>query len=317
MIDLSPGVPVPYDYYNLYNGSMNPSTVHIQNTELSKYYQRYLLQKVISRFEFTGLPESWAENYFYYTLFLYGYISVIDSGKYGFGIIPQHCGFYGHNVMYQPTNITIANPLMPDLMDRRIDVDCALIKMQPDFGGCWDLIQFYASMLALSAETAAINLVNSKLSYIFMAKDKRQAESFKKLFDQIMDGNPAAFADKDLFNEDGSPAWVQFNQDLKNNYIAGNILEDMTKWECRFDTDIGIPNVNISKLSGVSTEEVNANNVSTFSKVTLWLNTMKKGCKKANELFGLDLDVKLREMEVDQDVDRYRNNDKELSGDLG
>ena len=307
------GIPAPYDYINGYNGSINPSTVHIQNTALACYYERYLLQKLISRYEFTGRPEEWAENYFLYTLFVFGFVAIIRAP--GFGIIPQHCGLRGYNVMYQPTNVVVANPLIVGPMEPRIGTECALIQMQPDYGGAWDIIQFYASMMALCAESAAINLINSKLAYVFISKDKRQAESFKKLFDQIMAGNPAAFADKDLFLEDGSPAWVQFNQDLRSQYIAKDILEDMKTWESKFDTDIGIENVNISKLSGVSADEVNANNISTMSKATLWLETMRKGCRQANNLFGLNLDVKFKDL-GGGNVAVNNPNDRELSGNL-
>ena len=79
-----------------------------------------------------------------------------------------------------------------------------------------DKINFYADMLALSAETAGVDLVNSKLAYVFGAKNKAQAESFKKMFDQIGSGQPAAYIDKTLFDEEGNPGWTMFNQNLKN-----------------------------------------------------------------------------------------------------
>ena len=68
----------------------------------------------------------------------------------------------------------------------------------------------------------------------------------------------------------------------------------MTKWDSRFNTEIGIPNVNIAKASGVSDQEVNANNIDTQSKVKLWLDTINKGLEETNKLFGLDLKCKLR-----------------------
>ena len=66
--------------------------------------------------------------------------------------------------------------------------------MQPDYGSCWDIVSYYADLLALATESLAVNITNSKLAYVFACQDKTVAESFKKMFDQINEGNPAVFA---------------------------------------------------------------------------------------------------------------------------
>ena len=286
------GLPASYDYINFYNASMDPSTVHVKNTGLSNFFSRYLIQKAISAFEWKGIPENWHMNYFLYVLFVFGYISVIETDKYG--IIPQHCGLYGYDVMYQPTHATIANPLLQGIRNPRIGKECEIIKLTPDYGGIWDLVSFYADMLALSAETAGVNLVNSKLSFIFFAKNKAAAESFKKLYDQVASGQPAAVIDKDLLDENGNLSWQQFNQNLQQNYISGQILQDMVQWDCRFNTEIGIPNTNIAKLSGVSDREVEANSINTEAKALLWEETLKKGVEAVNRMFGTNISVRYK-----------------------
>ena len=286
------GLPASYDYINFYNASMEPSTVHVKNTGLSNFFCRYLIQKAISAFEWQGIPEHWHMNYFLYVLFVFGYISVIETDKYG--IIPQHCGLYGYDVMYQPTHATIANPLLQGIRNPRIGKECEIIKLTPDYGGIWDLVSFYADMLALSAETAGVNLVNSKLSFIFFAKNKAAAESFKKMYDQVASGQPATVIDKDLLDENGNLSWQQFNQNLQQNYIAGQILQDMVQWDCRFNTEIGIPNTNIAKLSGVSDREVEANSINTEAKALLWEETLKKGVEAVNRMFGTNISVRYK-----------------------
>lgn len=286
------GLPASYDYINFYNASMEPSTVHVKNTGLSNFFSRYLIQKAISAFEWQGIPEHWHMNYFLYVLFVFGYISVIETDKYG--IIPQHCGLYGYDVMYQPTHATIANPLLQGIRNPRIGKECEIIKLTPDYGGIWDLVSFYADMLALSSETAGVNLVNSKLSFIFFAKNKAAAETFKKMYDQVASGQPATVIDKDLLDENGNLSWQQFNQNLQQNYIAGQILQDMVQWDCRFNTEIGIPNTNIAKLSGVSDREVEANSINTEAKALLWEKTLKKGVEAVNRMFGTNISVRYK-----------------------
>lgn len=281
-----------YDFINKYNAHIKPSTTHSQDNATAWYFRRYLLQKILSVFEFKNIPETWSKDYFLYVLFLYGFIAVIQTDK--FGVIPQNCSLFGYDVFYRPTNVNIANPKLKGILQPRIDVDCTLIKLQPDYGSCWDIVSYYADLLALATESLGTNLVNSKLAYVFACKDKTSAESFKQMMDKIQEGNPAVFADKKLFNDDGSPMWDNFQNNLKQNYIAKDILEDMTKIDARFCTEIGIPNVNMAKESGVTDNEVEANNIDTKSKASLWLETMKEGIKKTNEMFNLNISVDFR-----------------------
>lgn len=297
MILNHPNMEIPYGMENLYNASRHPSAIHSESSGLARYFQRYLIQKIISVFEFEGIPDNWAKDYFYYSLFVWGYVAIVNTDKWG--VIPQWCTLKGRDVFYRPTNAVISNPLIKGLKTPEIGTECALIKMQPDYGGAWDIVSYYADMLTLSSQTAAVNLINSKLSYVFTAQNKQTAESLKKLYDKIASGEPAAVIDKNLFSEDGRPLWEAFNQNLKQNYIAGDIMEDMAKWDSRFCTEIGIPNVNIAKESGVGDSEIQANNQDTKSKASLWLETIREGLDKANELFGLNLSVKLRWEESD------------------
>lgn len=281
-----------YDFINRYNAHIKPSTVHSQDNATAWYFRRYLIQKILSVFEFDGIPKTWSKDYFLYTLFVWGFVAVVETDK--FGVIPQHCSLFGYDVFYRPTNVTIANPLLRGILQPQIGVDCELIKMQPDYGSCWDIVSYYADLLALASESLTVNIVNSKLAYVFACDSKNVAESFKKMFDNINEGNPAVFADSKLFDESGDPLWTTFQNNLKQNYVAGDMLNDMLKIDARFCTEIGIPNVNMAKNSGVTDNEVEANNIDTKSKVSLWLETMSEGIKKVNDMFDLNLSVKLR-----------------------
>lgn len=176
------GVPVDYTYINAVNGQKNPSAIHTQNIGLTKFFERYLIDDFLGQLE-VKLPETWAYNYTMYTLVYFGFLAVINTDK--FGVIPQHCNLYGFDVMYQPTTAQIINPLIPNAIDARIHRDTELIKLFPDFGGIYDLIQFYAEKMALLSEGIDINIINSKLSYIIGVDNKSSAETFKKTIDKV------------------------------------------------------------------------------------------------------------------------------------
>ena len=285
-------LPFYYDYKNARNSTVNPSTVHVRDTGLQRYFARYLLQKTISVFKW-DMPKTWSKNYLLYTLYCWGYVAVINTDK--FGVIPQQCTLGGFDVFYQPKFATVANPLLRGILNPVIGKQCELLRLQPDYGGVMDIVNFYADMLALSAETASTNLLNSKLAYVFASDGKAGAESFKKLYDQIASGEPAAYIDKNLYRDDGTPTWNFFNQNLKETYIAGDILNDMRLWEMKFDNEIGIPTTNTTKKERLITDEANSAIEESRTKAQLWLDELQESCRKINNMFGIRLWVDWRD----------------------
>lgn len=288
------GAPYYYNYINAETSQVTPSTVHVKDSCLCRYFTKYLLQKAMSVFEW-DLPETWNKDYFLYVLYCWGYVAVINTDK--FGVIPQGCGLKGYDVFYAPTHAVIANPLLSGILEPRIGTQCELLKLQPDFSGILDLVGHYAEQMALASQSVSVNLLNSKLSYVFTAKTKALAESLKKMYDQIASGEPAVVIDSRLKNAaDGEETWKSFEQNVGGNYIVTNLLADLRKIEAMFDTEIGIPNANTDKRERLIQDEVNANNIETYSKCSMWLENLQDACKRVNDMFGLNISVRWREI---------------------
>ncbi|MBO7251464.1 MAG: hypothetical protein J6V25_02435 [Oscillospiraceae bacterium] len=284
-------IPVGYGDINLYNAQFSPSTVHVKNTALQRYFRKYLLQKAISVFKWT-LPEEWDEDYFRYVLYGIGYIAVLETRT--FGVICQGGALGGYNLYYRPSYIIVTNPHLKETITANIGTDCAIIKLQPDYSSIMDIVGFYADQMALCAEALGMNLVNVKTGVVFGAENKTQAESYKKMYDQLGDGNPAVFIGKNLMDDQGKPSWYPFVQNMHEQYITSDILSDMRKIEAMYDTEIGIPNANTDKKERLVTDEINANNVETATRCELWLDSIRKGIKQANDMYGLSLAVDWR-----------------------
>lgn len=285
-----------YDFINRYNALFSPSTVHCSNIALTGFFAKYLLQQAISRYKFT-LPEKagWDEAYFTYTLFCVGFGAVLDTPK--FGTIFQFCTLRGYDINYMPKYITVTNPALETTLEREIGKDCVVIKMQPLYGSIMDIVSYYADMMALTCESCGMNILNSKLAYIFAAGTRNVADSFKRLFDEIMKGNPAVVADEKLLDkETGKLKLEYFAQDLRANYIANDLFESLKSIENKFLTDIGFNNTE-EKKERLIVDEANSNNEAIMSKSELWLENMQKSMKKANDMFGLNLGVKFRQLE--------------------
>lgn len=285
------GAPIFYDYQNAIISQATPNTVHVKNVGLTRFFQRYLLQKAISVFKWK-MPSTWSRDYFLYTLYCRGFIAIVNTDK--FGVIPQGCGLKGYNVFYQPRSVIIQNPLISQTLEPEIGRNCVLLKLQPDFGGIMDLVSFYAQEMALASEAVDVNLLNSKLSYVFTASNKNAAESLKKLYDRIASGEPAVVVDKALYNDDGTVCWEAFQQNVGQNYIVSDLLSDLRKIEAEFDTKVGIPNANTDKKERLISDEVNANNVETRNLPELWLESLRQGCEVSRKMFGIELSVDWR-----------------------
>lgn len=282
---------MPYGYNEINQYSAQGGNVtHVSNTRAALFFKRHLFQRAISVFKWE-LPENWDKRYFLYTLYGLGNLAVVNTDK--FGVIPQACGYMGYNVFYQPTRATIANPLISGILNPVIGEQCELVYLTPDMGGIFDLVDYYGDLMALAAETAGTNLYNSKLAYVFLAGNKAAAESFKKLFDDIQAGKPATVVDKALI-QDGAPAWDTFAQNLGNNFITPEILTVLRKLENDFDTHIGIPNANTDKAERLLVDEVNANNVETYSSCAMWLENVRECFKRVNRMFGTSCAVEWR-----------------------
>lgn len=258
-------------------------------------FARYLMQKAISVFEWK-MPELWSKNYVLYCLYCFGRVAVVNTDR--FGTIAQACGLMGYNVYYQPTQAIITNALLRGNLTPRIGTECTILRLQPDYGGILDLVSMYANLLAECAMAAGINLVNSKTAYGFATDRKSIAEAIKKAYDQVANGQPLVVVDKALAAdpEAGFTGIDRFFRDVRSGYILSDLLADMRKIEAMYDTDIGIPNANTDKRERLISDEVNANNVETYSKCALWLEELQDACRKTREMFGIELSVDWRKL---------------------
>ena len=219
------------------------------------------------------------------------------------------CTLGGFGVYLTPTFACVANPALPQSEvgrywlsevynyqeHRDIKGTAVLVKLQPDFRGILDVCTITAERLAFLHEALIMNVANSKLAYIIGAGDKGAAETFKAAIDSIQEGNLAVAAGRNLWNKDtGEPLWQGFSNNLRANYIATDILENMRTELNDFNSFLGIPNTNYNKKAHMTEAEIAANDVETESLVDIMLETVKKGLDDVNRVYGLNITVSKR-----------------------
>lgn len=287
------GAPYGYDTINAKVSPITPSVMHISANGLSYYFRKYLFLEAVSMTKWT-LPEHWPANRLEYLVFGDGGVSVFNTDMYG--LVYDRMGLAGRNVFYNPTHCVIANPFIRGNQYLQIGRQCEVIALQPDYRGMVDIVAYYGDLMSLAAATIQSNLINSRLAYVFACASKSGAESFKKMFDSIMQGDPAVFVDESLLRNTvtrgtSSATWATFNADLKNNFITNELLAALKTIKAMYDTEVGIPNANTTKKERMLTDEVNSNNVETASKASLWLENLQHGCERVHKLFGIDKSV--------------------------
>lgn len=262
-----------------------PSDVDgVMNTS-AYYYRLYLLKKLFGRFGFSGIPEGWDADYMLETLFLNGFFTVTDTAA---GVLPLQCGLSGINVFGKPTTAVIANPVLGNF-ERTIDVNCVICQLQPNYEGVYPLINRYSTLLAMCDSSIAVNLMNTKSTWIFGASSKAQAETFKQLYDKISCGEPAVFM-KDGINEEQF-----FTMPAKQNFIADDVQLLKRKIINEFLTEIGINNSNLDKRERLTDDEVNANDQEVIANIQCWIDNISIGIKKINQMFDMNLGFVVRD----------------------
>lgn len=280
-------VPFTYDQLNAHVGQVPQSFIHVHNTSVSRFFKRYLLQDAISVFDWT-LPDHWDADYFRYVLMGWGRLVIFRTDL--FGIIPQFAELYGYNVFYRPNKAIVANPLIKT-RDMVIGQDCALIKLMPDYGSIVDLVDYYGDLMALTYESLAINILNSRLSYLIAVDSKAEAETYKSIYDDIASGKPAVVyrgkqaSKAATTGKMGDQPLNTLLQNLKQSYIGQELLDGLQAIRDEFLTHIGIPNISERKKERVNLVDSERNAAETAAKVQLWLEELQDGIQKAVDLF--------------------------------
>ena len=261
-----------------------PSEVDGVLNSSAMYYRYYLLKKLFGRFDFV-IPESWDKDYMLDALFMEGYFIVTDTEA---GVVPLRAGLTGINIYNHPTTAIVANPVLGNF-ERTIGVDCALVQLQANYSGVFPMINRYATMLAMCDSSIAVNLMNTKAAFVFGASNKAQAETFKKMYDELTCGKPAVFM-KDGLNDESL-----FVMPVKQNYIADDVQLLKRKIVNEFLTEIGINNTNLDKRERLTNEEVNANDQEVIANIQHWIDNITYGINEVNKMFGLDVRFTVRD----------------------
>ncbi len=260
------------------------------------YYNRLQLL-ARSVFEWQGLPnnidEKWIERY----LFNEGKCMFFKDKDKGF-MVTKVSDAGKLNFYDEPTLI---KPYATNYNGKRLEnnVEAVVIRNNDDMIATSTTIQLYAYRLAEIARTIDINIHAQKTPVVIPCSSDKQKLSLKQAYKQWDGNTPIIFIDKNLEISDGmrvlkTDAPIVFDKlQLQKHAIWNEVM-----------TYLGINNANQDKRERLVDDEVQANNEQIELSAQVMLKAREQACKQINDIFDLNVSVRLRnkdERQVAQD----------------
>lgn len=247
----------------------------------------------INMFEWSGLPDGIDEKHIEQFLFDYGVAIFFRDPGMSYMCLQADQGanlnVYGEPLGWWATGYNY---------HEYYDTDkCVIISNNKIRKPTADYITFYANKLTEAERTMDVNVKTCKMPFIFACDDK-DLLSFKQIFAKIDGNEPVIYADKGL-NLDSLTV-------LKTGVtFMGNDIQDYKHTvENELLTFLGVNNVNVDKKERLITDEAESNDEMIQAFCDIQLEAREKACEAINDMFGLNVSVKLRCGNVEKSVEK-------------
>lgn len=293
-------------------------------TELD-YYER-MKRIILSMFEWSDLPTSMNRRFLERTLFEQGQCAILkDNGL----IINTRCANKGKITIYEEptelscysidfqTNRWVFNGLNDEKVGLTSDNQAVLLYNTEVGVVPSDLmIRLFSHRLAHAQRTIDCNIENQKFPILILGNDKQQ-KTLQALYEKYSGNQPVIYGDSDSLQAD-----MMKSIDTKAPYVADKVSEYKKEIWNEFLTTFGINNIDVEKKERLISGESNSNNEAINFNLQSFLAPRQEACKKINELFGLNVSVKVRSdlyniiKQEESIITDYNNNgiDDELEG---
>lgn len=279
-------------------------SLYMNNRTYIQYLNR-LTELAISMFEWKNLPPTVDPRYIELKLFESGCVvyfqddvigdlclDCITSGRldvYGYPVLRRaYSAYNNYQKLLKPSNSAI-------IYNNYLRTNSVLdIKM-------------FARRLAVLDRIIDVN-ANAQKTPVMIRASEKQRLTMMNLYKEF-DGNaPFIFGDKDLDLKDLTV--------LKTDapYVADKIYQLKTQIWNEALTYLGISNININKKERLITDDVTRNQGGTIASRYSRLEARRQGAKRANELFGGNIEVNYREDFQMLDEEQIPTNDATLGG---
>lgn len=267
------------------------SVAQFSNNITFSYYYYKMMLIVRNLFEWSGLPNNmegrWIERY----LFADGACVFFKDPNLGYMVagIAQDGGV---NCYDDPTTLTpvATNYVYAGTSPLTNGEDCYLIHNNdlrlPEFS----VVRYYAYKLTNIDRAIDVNIEAQKTPTIVTCTDKQRL-SLKQAINQRKDNEPVIFTDNSFDKNMITTLDLNTPEVFKDLQVQKHMVLN------EFFTDIGVNNANMDKRERMVANEVEANNEQVKACEDVLLRSRQEACKRINEIFGLNISVKRKELD--------------------
>ena len=264
-----------------------------------------MLNKTLTMFEYTGLPDSLPAVELEKQLQQNGYsvIAKYDNNLYAF-----QAGFSGQDVYYRPTQAIITNPALKFNATLDLNTDCILIKNDDMQRGLLYFYKHYGRLLTENEITMLLTDYNLRMPSLISANDDNTIENAQAYLSDIVEGKVGVIGESKLFDS----LKVQPTTDKGSSNFA-----DMYGYQqyllATLNNEIGLATNNNMKKERLTTNEVDVNQNATYPLIDNMLRNRQEAVSKINALFGTNITVKFSSIwdSSDANVSRETINDSQ------
>lgn len=268
------------------------------------YYRLMLLARSV--FQWEGLPEGLDEKWIEKFLYAHGNCLFFEDPTKGF--IVAKCNPDGLlNYYDEPTKL---RPYGTNYIGGtyKNNKNCVLVRNNDDMIPTSYTIKLYAMRLTEIERTIDVN-INAQKTPVIIKCSERQRNTLKQLFKQYKGNEPFIWGDKDL-DLTGTEI-LNLNPPLVFDKLQ---IQKHAVWN-EVMTFLGINNANMDKRERLVDDEVQANNEQVELSADVMLKSRQQACDDINKIFGTNISVKRRKLNIDDFMKCDDVLDEEKEGD--
>lgn len=251
-------------------------------------YEQQILNYALSRYEWINVPDGFDTRFMEIMLVTRGMFVAYYNKEFDKLMVSEVVPFGKLNSYFNPTEI-YAYGL--DMQQQKLDINnCVICYANMIRTNDNLIIEEFSKRLANITRTIDVSVDNAKTPYI-LSVAKNRLLTMKNIFKNIYNNKRAIYVDENLEGFNVIDTDVKYNGN--ELFITKNSLWN----ECM--TFLGVNNANTDKKERQITDEVNSNNEQIQLSKDIGLLTRKEFCKKFNDMFGTDIDVRFRTFEFD------------------
>lgn len=261
-----------------------------------------MLQKTLSMFKWTGLPDTIPQDVLELALQTNGSVGFIEHDGKWFVSAGGFAGIQNYN--YRPTRYIIANPYLlngsrnyrvfytnDDYVNPILDVspydgDCVIIENDSLYMGMLPLFRFYATQFAENLQTKRLVTILARASWLFVSNDEDDKDDFKNFMNSITKGEFSSICSEDLLNRVKTLPLAE-----KGHEALTNLIEDQQYIKASWFNEVGLQANYNMKRESINSSESQLNKDAIIPFVDTLLRVRKLACERIKKCFGLNISV--------------------------